>query len=218
MKTYLETLRRVGAVLVLAGLVDIAFMVYSISTGSSYSSSVNIFAVIAGVFLWRGHLGAAYQVTRFSALLLAGSVGTVLFLAPLLRPMDLWATQLRLNPTASILGFVMAVAMLVLLAWTYRELRSAPIIQALRSEGRSTAAPRSAMVIGAILPLVMAIFFHFTLGGEIGAKAIVLAKAQYGDRYKYSPTSISQGGDHVRATVAAYNDHEIKEVTVEWDR
>jgi len=218
MKSYMETLKRVGAVLVLVGMADVAYMAYCIGTGKSYSSGLNIFAVIAGVFLWRGHLGAAHLVTRFAALLLTGSIGTLLFLAPLLRPIDLWATQLRLNPTASILGFVMAVAMLVLLAWTYRELRSAPIIQALRSEGRSTAAPRSAMVIGAILPLVMAIFFHFTLGGEIGAKAIVLAKAQYGDRYKYSPTSISQGGDHVRATVAAYNDHEIKEVTVEWDR
>jgi hypothetical protein len=218
MKSYMETLKRVGAVLVLVGMADVAYMAYCIGTGKSYSSGLNIFAVIAGVFLWRGHLGAAHLVTRFAALLLTGSIGTLLFLAPLLRPIDLWATQLRLNPIASILGVVVTATMVGLLAWTYRELRSAPVIQALQSDGRSTAAPRGAMAIGVIIPLTIAIVFYFTFGGEIGAKAIDLARAQYGVQYKYAPMAISQAGNHVSAKLTAYNDHEIKEVTVEWDR
>lgn len=218
MRTYLETLKRVGVVLVCVGLADVAHMVYCISTGRSYSSSLNIFAVIAGVFLWRGHLGATHLVTRFAAFFLAGTIGALLFLAPMLRPLDLWITQIRLNPIASVLALTMAAVVIALFAWTYRELRSAPVIQALQSVGRSTAAPRSAIAVGAILPLAMAIIFHFIMGGEVRAKAIDLAKAQYGDHYKYSPTAISQGESHVVARVTAYNDHEVKEVTVAWDR
>ena len=217
MRTYLETLKRVGIVLVLVGLADIGYFVYCISAGKSYSSSLNIFAIVAGVFLWRGHLGAAYLITRFSAFFLAASVGALLFLAPLLRPMDLWVTQLRLNPIATALGFVLAIAVTGLFAWTYRELRSAPVLQALQREGRSITPPRSAMVIGLALSLALAVVFHFTLGGEAGTKATDLAKAKYGDQYKYAPAAISLAGSHVSAEVTAYNDHEIKEVTVEWD-
>ena len=217
-RTYLETLKRVGVVLVLVGLADIGYFAYCISVGKSYSSSLNIFAVVAGAFLWRGHLGAAYLITRFSAFFLAASIGALLFLAPLLRPMDLWVTQLRLNPIATALGFVLAIAVTGLFAWTYRELRSAPVLQTLQGEGRSTAAPKGAMVIGLVLSLALAAVFHFTLGGEMGTKAADLAKTKYGDQYKYTPTAISQAGSHVSAEVTAYNDHEIKEVAVEWDQ
>jgi len=217
-RTYLETLRSVGAVLVLAGLVDVAYMVYCISTAQSYSSSLNIFAIIAGVFLWRGHLGAARLTARFAAFFLAAAIGTLLFLTPFLQPMDLWATQLRLNPVASVLGFLVTLALLGLLAWTYGQLRSAPVLEALQSDGHPTAAPRLAMGIGVVLPLAMAIAFHFTLSGDAGAKAIDLAKAEYGDQYKYSPTAINWAGNHVSAKLTAYNDHEIKVVTVEWQQ
>ena len=73
--TYLGTLKRVGVVLVLVGLVDIAYMVYCISRDQGYSSGLNIFVVIAGVFLWRGHLGAARIVAGFAAFFLATTIG-----------------------------------------------------------------------------------------------------------------------------------------------
>ena len=56
-------LKRVGLALVVFGIADIAFMIYSVTKGQSYSSSFNIFAVIAGVFLIRGSLGATRLVT-----------------------------------------------------------------------------------------------------------------------------------------------------------
>ena len=48
----LPRMRRVGWALVAVGIVDIAFMVYAIASGWSYSSSFNVFAVIGGVFLF----------------------------------------------------------------------------------------------------------------------------------------------------------------------
>ena len=46
-------------VLVVVGLLDIGVLIYCIANGISYSSSQNIFAVIAGLFLLRGSLVAA---------------------------------------------------------------------------------------------------------------------------------------------------------------
>jgi hypothetical protein len=45
--------RRVGAVLIVLGLLDIGLAMYCIANEIAYSSSLNIFAVIAGVFLRR---------------------------------------------------------------------------------------------------------------------------------------------------------------------
>jgi len=65
-------LRRVGTVLVVVGLLDIGGLIYCMANNVSYASSLNIFAVIAGLFLLRGNLGAAGLVRWFAAFLLAG--------------------------------------------------------------------------------------------------------------------------------------------------
>jgi hypothetical protein len=100
----LSVLKRVAKVLIAVGLVDIAYMVYCIANGQGYSSSLNIFAVIAGIFLWRGHLGAVRIVTRFSALMLTAATGIVLFLLPTLQPAGLWLLEFKLNPVRTISG------------------------------------------------------------------------------------------------------------------
>ena len=48
-------LRRVGVSLIAFGLFDIGVMVYCIINRINYSSSFNIFAVLAGIFVWRDH-------------------------------------------------------------------------------------------------------------------------------------------------------------------
>jgi hypothetical protein len=55
-------LRKTGGVLLAVGLIDIAVMIYCIANQISYSSSFNIFAVVAGVFLLLGNLRAAGAV------------------------------------------------------------------------------------------------------------------------------------------------------------
>ena len=49
----------------------------------------------------------------------------------------------------------------------------------------------------------------------LGDKAVELARQKLGPGYKYSAQSISVGGGHTSAIVAAYNDTEIKHVSVE---
>ena len=48
-------LKRVGVALIVFGAIDIGVMMYCIAHQISYSSSFNLFAVISGIYLWRGH-------------------------------------------------------------------------------------------------------------------------------------------------------------------
>ena len=216
MKDYRTILKRVGLALVAFGLADIAFMIYSISQGQSYSSSFNIFSVIAGIFLIRGSLGAARLVTWFSAFMLTGFIGAIFLLFPFLQPFGLLVTQAKLNPMWFVTLLLMAAVILVLLGWTYHQLRSAPVLAAFQESGRSTAVPKLAIGLGLALVAFLAVMLNMTLNGAAGDKAIELARKKLGPSYNYTTQSIQWGGGHGRAVVAAYNDREIKYVPVEW--
>lgn len=213
---YRRVLREVGLVLVAIGVVDIGFMAYCIATGRGYSSSLNVFAVIAGLFLIRGNLGATRIVTWFSAFLLAGLGSALLVAFPAMRPLDLLATEFRLDPLSSLLQWLLAAALLVVLWWVYRRLRSPAVVRAREEAGQVASAPRLAFGLGLALPAGLAILMHFTMGGDAGAKAIDLARSKAGPNYKYLVTAMSWSDSGYRATVTAWNDHEIRDVEVEW--
>jgi hypothetical protein len=75
---YQKILRNVGWALLWLGVVDVGVMIYCIANNIGYSSSFNIFAIIAGVFLIRGSLKAARLVAWFSAFLLSAFAGIAL--------------------------------------------------------------------------------------------------------------------------------------------
>jgi hypothetical protein len=208
-------LRRVGWVLIVIGLIDIGVMAWCIATRRNYSSSFNVFAVIAGVLLLRGSLATARLVTVFSAFFLACFASLPLVL-PALQPAALWVAEARVNPLGSAMSLLVSVLMIAVLIWVYRQLRSAPVLAALQASGRKTSVPRWAFAGGVALVVVLAVALRLMMGGEAGAKAVALAKAQYGDGYQYWPTQMHLAGDHGSATVAAWNDHDVRRVDVEW--
>ena len=67
METYRKNLKQIGSVLIVLGLLDICWMIYCISHKISYASSFNFFAVIAGIFLYRGNAKTAAIAAWFSA-------------------------------------------------------------------------------------------------------------------------------------------------------
>lgn len=217
---YRALLKRVGLVLMGVGVLDIAYMVYCLSHDQSYSSSFNIFAVIAGVFLLRGSLGAVRLVTWFAAFMFAGSVGAIFVLFPFLMPAGLWAAEFRLDPVGLSISLLVGVAAIALLFWVYKQLRAAPVVAARVAAGHSASPPRFAFILGAALVALLGGIFHFTAaaGGAAGAKAVELAKARYGESYNYHVTAIHWSNGHVWATLDAYNEHEIKPVQVEWEQ
>ncbi|MDR0275361.1 MAG: hypothetical protein LBI48_08510 [Burkholderiaceae bacterium] len=216
MKDYRATLKRVGLALVAFGLADIALMIYCILQDQSYSSSFNIFSVIAGVFLMRGSLGAARLITWFSAFMLTGFIGVIFLIFPFLQPIDLLVAQAKFDPVWFIALWLIAAAVLILLCWTYQQLRSSSVLAALQKSGRSTATPRLAIGLGIALVAVLVVALNMTLKGAAGDKAIELARQKLGPGYSYATQSIQWSGGHSSAVVAAYNDREIKYVSVEW--
>jgi hypothetical protein len=216
MTDYRATLKKAGLALVAFGLADIAFMIYIVSQGQSYSSSFNIFAVVAGVLLIRGSLRTARVVTWVSAFMFTVFIGAFLFVFPFTQPLGLLVTQTMLDPVSSLALWAMAATALALLGWTYRQLRSAPVLEALSASGRSTATPRLAIGAGIALVALMAVVLNMTLNGTAGDKAVELARKQLGPDYSYATQSIHWGGGRSSAIVAAYNDNEVKYVSVEW--
>ena len=99
---HLKILRNTGSVLLAVGLIDTAVMIYHLVRLESYSSSLNILAVITGVLLRQGSLRTV-SFMRWYALLSIPMFIAILFIWPFLQPLDLTLTQFRLNPGWSIL-------------------------------------------------------------------------------------------------------------------
>jgi hypothetical protein len=216
MEEHRAVLRRVGAVLVVVGLADIGLMVYCVMTKQNYSSSLNIFAVIAGALLLRGHLGTARFVTSASAFFIGALLSAFVVLLPFTQPADLWLAQFRIHPLQMLGSFAFAAAATGLMVWTYRQLRSPPVLAARSRAGHSTAIPKLAFAVGGSIPVLVAVMLSLFLTEEMRSKAVLLAQDRLGDTYKYHVTAFRSSGSHTNATVTAWNATEIKTVEVEW--
>lgn len=213
-------LKRVGTVLLVVGLVDIAVMIYCITNGISYSSSFNIFAVIAGVFLLRSSLRAASVVRWFAVFMFAAFV--VLLIAwPFMQPLGLTLTQLRLNPGGSVVTVALMAFVLGLLFWVARELGREPIQAARTSAGRKLRDMRIPAAIGVVLVVVMGIFLALLLSGDSAQRAKSMAEQQVGPGYRFHVSSLNiaknNRGTFVSGIVTAWNDKDIRNVLVHWE-
>jgi hypothetical protein len=217
-------LRRVGVVLILAGILDVAWMFYVISSQKSYASSFNLFAVIAGILLYRQSLRAARLVSFLAAFFLAGFAGLLVVL-PLIFPPGLISTYLRITPISSLVlqGGLMIVP-LVLLWWVYRSLADSPVQAAIESAGlanRPFSNRLSGFWFGAALIAALGIYSLSFGHGETARQALERARAEKGPRYNYfvsvlSTSETSQHGTEVRATVLAYTENSIEKMKLEW--
>lgn len=199
------------------GALDIGVMIYCIVNRMNYSSSLNVFAVGAAIFLLRGNLGAARMVSWFSAFMLSGFLLSALIVFPWMWPSEYWLLTLRQDPPGFVLSVLLIVAMLLALFWVYRTLRAPPVLAARAAAGHSTDVPKSAFVWGCVLAIALAVLMQFTMRGETAEKAVRLATERYGTEYRYVISSIHWAGGHVSARLTAFNQKESKEVEVEWE-
>ncbi|GAB4174266.1 MAG: hypothetical protein Fur006_04060 [Coleofasciculaceae cyanobacterium] len=216
MYKYRAILKRVGIVLIAVGILDIAYMVYCISQGQNYSSSLNIPAVVAGVFLFRGSLRAVPLITEGTAILIVLLVSNLFLLLPFFTPAELLATQFRLDPVGLSMPLLVRFTTVALLCWVYTQLRATPVVAASLKSVRSAYAPKLAFILGGAALLAGIVYFIFSLSGAAQAKAVELARTQYGENYKYHVTGLRWENGNVHASLTAYNEHEIKPVQVEW--
>jgi hypothetical protein len=194
---------------------DIGVMFYCIVNTVNYSSSFNVFAVLAGVYVRRGHPGWVKWTTR-AAGFYAAAFCTLIPLIPFLYPMDLAALEFRLHPLAAVVGTTTILGVIALLVWVYRQLRQTPVLAAYAVAGHS---PRSAWIAplcGAALALGVGLLMLVLMHGDVEQKAIALARAKAGPEQRYFVAKISYAGNRGRAEVLAYDDRAIKTVEVQW--
>jgi hypothetical protein len=219
-QTYRGILKRVGAVLVVIGLIDIAVMIYCIVNRISYSSSFNIFSVIAGMLLMRGGLKTAVAVRWFVTIMLSSFV-TLLLAWPIIQPLGLTITQIRLNAGGFTAGMAFIALVLGLLFWVIRELGREPIRAARDATGLKRRDMRLPLALGIGFVVVGGIVVHVFLGGESGERAKSMAEKEVGPGYTLHVSSLriveSQRAKSVSGVVTAWNDKEIREIPVHWE-
>ncbi len=216
---HINILKLTGAVLAGIGAIDIAAMIYCITNGISYSSSFNVFALAAGIFLIKGSLRAA-SIVRWLSVLLLTSFTAFAFAWPFAQPLDLTLTQARLSPWQSTASVVLLLAVVGLLFWVQRNLGKPPVLAALTAAGRKVRDMRVPAALGAALVLLLVVLIPLLLNGESGKRALSMAEAQLGRDFKYHVSSLqvtsNSEGTHVSAVVTAWNQLEIRTVPLSW--
>jgi hypothetical protein len=207
-------LHRVGLSLFAFGLLDIGMMIYCLANDVRYSSSFNIFAVICGIYLWRGHPWYVKWVTR-AAGFYAAAFCTVVLVVPFIIPMDLGALELRLHPADAIVSAVVTIGVVMFLIWVYRELRQAPVLGTYSAAGYYPGPFWAAPLCGTTLALGIGVLFVFLMHGY-EQRVIALATAKTGPGYRYFVTKLSFTDNQGVAEVLAYDDQSIRTVHVKW--
>jgi hypothetical protein len=208
MEDYKNILKRVGVVLISIGLLDIGAMIYCIANQISYSSSFNIFAVIAGISLYRGGLTSARVVAWFAAYMFI-TFTMLLVVFPLIEPLGLLKAKFSLDPAGLLISVAFVVAVLSLLAWVYKQLRSPAVVDARKEAGLVTTKPKVAYALGAILPVTLGAVMYLANNGESGQLVKATAAEVYGGEYEYHINSMHWSDSEVSAQLAAFNEREI---------
>jgi hypothetical protein len=219
-QAYRLILKRAGLVLVAVGLIDIGWMVYCIVNGIAYSSSLNLFAVIAGVLLIRGGLKTA-GIVRWLALLAASTLVTVAVALPFLQPIGLSLAEIRFHTVSVVTSIVAMAALAAALSWVARELGREPVQSARDEAGFKRRSARVPILCGFGLVVLLCLMLAILLNGESAERAKREAAKEVGPGFAYHVTSLyindSPGRKRVSAVVTAWNDKEVRDVPVHWE-
>jgi hypothetical protein len=219
-EAHLAILKRVGAVLVAVGVIDIAYMIYCIVNRMSYSSSLNLFAIIAGILLMRGGLKTAMGVRWFGTFMLSAFVA-LLVAWPAIQPIGLTIMQIRVSPGVFVGEMTLVVFTLGLLFWVLRELAREPIQAARDAAGLKRRDMRIPAALGIGVLVAAGIGQHLLLGGESAERAKSMAEKEVGPGYRFHVSSInifeSSRVKKVSGVVSVWNDKGVKDIPVRWE-
>ena len=152
--------KKAGIALAAVGAIDILVFVYCIVNQISYSSSFNIFALLAGIFLIKGGVKTARVVRWFSAFFVVGFIGFLIFI-PINTPISLLVAQLHVQPMLTIGPYLFGIPFIYLLYWVHKQLSTPESLQILAEAGYKTGKPKSAVFAG--IGLVVILFVSLTL-------------------------------------------------------
>ena len=207
-------MRRAGLALAAIGLLDIGYCILAVARGESYSSSLNVFALVAGILVYRGSESAA----RFCIKGLSFLLGVFLLLAfviPFLMPLRLLWVQVKLSPFESVRGLLVVCAFCGVLYWIRRALASLPVYPGGAFAPHLYRSP--AAWAGAAIPILSAFLVAVFLNGTSGTRAIEEARRKVGPGYSFHVRRLTTAGRHGSAIVTAYSGQEVRQVAVEWN-
>ncbi|MEJ1413873.1 MAG: hypothetical protein RPU90_09905 [Candidatus Sedimenticola sp. (ex Thyasira tokunagai)] len=196
-------------------MIDIGVMIYCIMNEISYSSSFNIFAVVAGILLLNRNMFTA-RVMRWLNLVFLLMFIVALPLILIGMPLELSIAHVRLDVWGSIVTLVLWVAMGFLFYWAHKQFSNKEAKLAFEGNGYSPNAPKSAIAMGPIILVGSIFLIWYMANGETPMKARELAKQQLGNEYEYHVTNVHSSGEHASVIVVAYNSNEIRHVKVGW--
>ena len=117
MENHVNPFRNAGIALLAIGVIDIGVMVYWIANEINYSSSFNIFAVGAGIFLIKGSVKTARIVRWLSVFFAIVFIG-VIITTPFTTPFGLILTQLKINTLSTVGLLAFGLVFIAILIWT----------------------------------------------------------------------------------------------------
>ena len=213
-----KILQRCGIVLITVGALDIGYMIWCIANQISYSSSLNIFALIGGILLFRGGLKTARWVAQLSTFMLV-ACGGVLLLMPFMYPFGYWIAVFK-HDSGFCVSAVIGVAFIALLVWLRQQMTRPEMLQAILAAGLRSPRIKLAVGAGLALPVLLLTLLSFMFHGDTAHEAIRRAEQQLGGGYHYVVTNLQIESNanlkSFNATVAAYNDADLKNVQINW--
>jgi hypothetical protein len=220
-------LRRVGVVLLSFFALHLLSLIIDLLSDGVHSYSLDVLALILGVLLFQGSLGAARFTAFAVSFHLAGVVGMIV-VVPLvclaIIPSSFWHVAKPEDWAAGIGWMLFVVALEAATSlWMLRELRRDDVADAL---ARAQKKPLTGLIrlgagLGAgtvlligVLFLSLAPLFHGLFGEleQLTEVAKMQARAQLGEGYDVSVTSINSSSHHWRAHIVARRGSEVKEL------
>jgi hypothetical protein len=210
--------RRTGLIIILLGIAQLILGLLNASLGSI---RFDVMGIIWGLLIYFGN-ARVIAVLRWLAIL--GLAGWLIepFKAFLLAPVDLTLAQLRLYPGAVMMENLVpvlipaAITALTAMRLSWPEVKAAQI-----AAGRQPSTGRLPFALGLALTLIAGGLQYLVLSGEEARHASQLAAGQLGSGYRYYTNSLSVfvgSSTAYSATVQAWNDKEVVQVPVRWQK
>lgn len=204
MDAHIPILKRAGMVLVVLGTCDLL----------AIRSGLFLLGAAAGVGLLFGSLHMA-SVVRWIAAFSLCALGVMMLAWPLMQPVDLTLTQLKLQPRV-LPSLVTSAIWMLLLHWLYRTLSAPAVLAARRAAGHKPRHMGLAAASGAALSLMVCTAVALLLHGEVAERARHAAERQFGPDYRYHVAALKVDGKRVEGLVTAWNGNEIRSIPVAW--
>ena len=204
MDAHIPILKRAGMVLVVLGTCDLL----------AIRSGFFLLGAAGGFGLLFGSLHVASLIRWLAAFGLC-ALGVMMLAWPLMQPVDLTLTQLKLQPRI-LPSLATSATWLLLLHWLYRTLSAPAVLAARLAAGHKPRHMGLAAASGVALSVLVCTTLSSMLHGEAAERVRHAAERQFGPDYRYHVAALKVEGQRVEGLVTAWNGNEIRNIPVAW--